>query len=58
MKSSLNMFGIKVDIEVPNKPKKKRRGKSKALASPRKDKMMRVNRIKAKPLPTEESTNS
>jgi len=35
------MFGIKIDIEVPNKPKKKRRKGAKALSAPRKDKMMR-----------------
>jgi len=41
MKSSLNMFGIKISIEVPNKPKKRRRKGAKALSAPHKDRMMR-----------------
>jgi len=48
MKSFLSIFGIKIPLEVPDKRKRtyKKRGKSKAPASPQKDKMMRVDRTK------------
>jgi len=41
MKSKIVMYGIDIPIEVPNKPKKRRRKRTKALSAPRKDKMMR-----------------
>lgn len=43
MKSTIMMFGIDIPIEVPNKPKKRRRkgAKAKAPSAPPKDKMTR-----------------
>jgi len=35
------MFGIKIPVEVPDKPKKKRRKGAKALSAPQKDKMVK-----------------
>ena len=41
MLSKIVMFGINIPIEVPDKKKKRRRGK--ALSAPRKDKMVKTS---------------
>jgi len=43
MKSSLNVFGIKISIEVPDKKKRRERKKVKALPAPPKDKMVKTS---------------
>lgn len=41
MRPSIEMFGIKIDVPAREKRKYKKRGKSKAPASPQKDKMVK-----------------
>ena len=41
MESKIIMYGIDIQVEVPDKKKRKKRRGTKALSAPRKDKMVK-----------------